>query len=295
VPQSMTGYGRGDVTRFDRRFIVEIKSVNHRYNEISVRLPRSLNPLEDTVRKMVAAAIKRGKTDVFITLESLSAADVKISVNRPLVSAYANALNEIKSLAGLSCDITLDNLTRLPDVLSIDKNIENESANAEISETLSQAVQEAIDAITQARLCEGQALAADILQKLEKIEDGAGHIADIAPNVALNYKAALKNKISAALDGANFDENRFIMEITLFADKACIDEELTRLKSHISQMKDVIAQTGSIGRGLDFLTQEMNREINTIASKANNLDITKLSVDMKSELEKIREQVQNIE
>jgi len=295
MPRSMTGYGRGDVTRLDRRFIVEIKSVNHRYNEVSVRLPRTLNQFEESVRKMVQTGMGRGKTDVYISFESFAADDVSIRLNKPLAEAYVNALQELKNFTPLSDSISLNILTRFPDMFIVEKNIVDEHASDEIWEVLSEAVTEALSDAASMKEREGAALTLDILQKLDSIESDTKFVSEKAPFVTAEYRARLKEKISAALSEANFDENRFIMEITLFADKTCIDEEITRLLSHIAQMRGILDGTDAVGRKLDFLLQEMNREVNTIASKTNNLEITNLSVNMKSELEKIREQAQNIE
>lgn len=295
MPRSMTGYGRGDVTRNNRRFIVEIKSVNHRYNEISVRTPRILNQFEDGVRKILTGEINRGKTDVYISFESFSAEDVSIKLNEPLANAYVNAITDMKSKFSLSDDLTVSLLTRFPDVLAVERNVNGDGISDELWDVLTEAVLIALNQFIGMRLREGVALTEDILLKLQKIDENVALIAQRAPLVAQEYNKRLRDKISAALSESNFDETRFIMEITLFADKSCIDEELTRLLSHISQMKSILNETDSVGRKLDFLTQEMNREINTIASKSNDLEITKISVELKSELEKIREQVQNIE
>jgi uncharacterized protein (TIGR00255 family) len=295
MPKSMTGYGRGDVTRYNRRFIVEIKSVNHRYNEISIRTPRIFNHLEEVIRKKLSEEITRGKVDVYITFETFSSDDVKIKYNAPLAQSYYTAINEMKEALSLPDDVTANMLTRFPDVLLVDKNVDDEQANNEMKEILLLAIDEALNTFIKMRVREGEALTSDILQKLDVIEENAKLVAERAPFVAEDYKTRLAEKINTALSGSGFDENRFIMEVTLFADKACIDEELTRLSSHISQMRLCFSQRDAIGRKLDFLTQEMNREINTIASKSNDIEITKIAVDLKSDLEKIREQIQNIE
>ena len=293
MPKSMTGYGRGEYICHARRFTVEIKSVNHRYNDISVRLPKALASFEDIVRKLVATVISRGKTDVFVSFESFSETDVSITLNEPLLRSYYTACQKAAEILEIHNDINMNTLVRLHDVFKLDK--EFVPCENEISEGLQAALSAALSMINEMKKTEGNALAKDIEHKLTLIEQDAAIIAEYAPGVALDYEKRLKDKLLNTLAGVSYDESRLIQEITMFADKSCIDEELTRLRSHISQMREILMESVSIGRKLDFLTQELNREINTIASKSNNLDITKLTVNMKSELEKIREQIQNIE
>lgn len=295
MPHSMTGFGRGDVTLFDRRFIVEIKSVNHRFNDISIKLPRTMNRFEEDIKKIILEKVSRGKTDVYISMESFSANDISINVNQTLADAYFEGLGILKSRYCLKDDITLSLMSKFSDIITIDKNITNEEAVSEIRQALSQAVQDAASSLIEMRKREGEHLKADILKKLVVIEERVMQVKQHAPIVAQDYRERLKAKINDALSEGDFDEKRFIMEVTLFVDKSCIDEEITRLLSHILQMRKILDEDDAIGRKLDFLTQEMNREVNTIGSKSNDLQITNYSVELKSELEKIREQIQNIE
>ncbi|MDR2899335.1 MAG: YicC family protein [Clostridiales bacterium] len=293
--KSMTGYGRGEYTDYNRKFVVEIKSVNHRYNDITVKMPRLMSAFEDEVRKTVASAVSRGKTDVYINYESVGDTDVSISVNEALADGYVKALEAIRQRYSLDDCINLNLIAKFPDVIYIDKNIDDDTQMAQIREVLMKAVNCAVENLTVMREKEGQALKSDILDKLNIISIWVGNINKKVPQVVENYKQRLSDRLKETLKDVNYDEGRLLMEITLFADRTCIDEELTRLKSHIEQMGHILGQNDSIGRKLDFLVQEMNREVNTIGSKAGDLEITQIVVDLKAEIEKIREQVQNIE
>jgi len=294
--QSMTGYGRGESFLYDRRFTVEIKSVNHRYNDLSIKLPRALNMFEDAVRKVITREVSRGKTDVYIGMETYSKEDIRINLNIPLADAYADQIKALIARYGLyPKELQVSSLLAYPDIFVIEKNPDNEKAQAEIWEGLEAALMYALLSFLNMRLREGKALYNDILEKKAYIEGLAGRVKARAPLVAAEYGDKLKQRLADAMAAPMIDETRLLTEIALMADRACVDEELTRLESHLSQLGAILDSREPSGRKLDFLVQEMNREVNTIASKSNDLEITKLAVELKSEVEKIREQVQNVE
>lgn len=292
--KSMTGYGRGECTMYERKFTVEIKAVNHRYNDITVKLPRAIMGFEDEIKKAISKKVFRGKLDVFVNFESFSQEDVNISVNEPLAKSYTETLRKLKSDLQLEGDVTIEMVSKFPDVITVDKNISNENTENEIRECLMKAVEDATDAFVAMREVEGETLKKNIIEKVAFVHDALQKIEERAPFVSKDYRARLEAKL-ADLDEIQVDESRLLTEVMLFADKACIDEEITRLHSHISQMYSIVEESVPVGRKLDFLVQEMNRETNTIGSKSNDIQITNHVVDIKSEIEKIREQIQNIE
>ena len=278
--KSMTGYGRGEYIQYDRKFIVEIKSVNHRYNDMTIKLPRTLAVYEDMVKKLLSKEIFRGKTDVYVYFETYSKKDIKIDFNEVLADGYYQTLTAMKERFSLNDNITLNLLSRFPDIISVEKATESEEEKQHIAETLTHACKEALKMFIAMREKEGAALKDDIYKKSLIIEEMVNKVKERAPMVAQEYRQRLTEKLAELLENT---------------DKACIDEELTRLYSHISQLRSIINETVPVGRKLDFLVQEMNREVNTIGSKSNDLDITNVIVSLKSEIEKIREQIQNIE
>ena len=292
--KSMTGYGRGECTMYERKFTVEIKAVNHRYNDITVKLPRAIMGFEDEIKKAISKKVFRGKLDVFVNFESFSQEDVNISVNEPLAKSYTETLRKLKSDLQLEGDVTIEMVSKFPDVITVDKNISNENTENEIRECLMKAVEDATDAFVAMREVEGETLKKNIIEKVAFVNDALQKIEERAPFVSKDYRARLEAKL-ADLDEIQVDESRLLTEVMMFADKACIDEEITRLHSHISQMYSIVEESVPVGRKLDFLVQEMNRETNTIGSKSNDIQITNHVVDIKSEIEKIREQIQNIE
>ena len=292
--KSMTGYGRGECTMYERKFTVEIKAVNHRYNDITVKLPRAIMGFEDEIKKAISKKVFRGKLDVFVNFESFSQEDVNISVNEPLAKSYTETLRKLKSDLQLEGDVTIEMVSKFPDVITVDKNISNENTENEIRECLMKAVEDATDAFVAMREVEGETLKKNIIEKVAFVNDALQKIEERAPFVSKDYRARLEAKL-ADLDEIQVDESRLLTEVMLFADKACIDEEITRLHSHISQMYSIVEESVPVGRKLDFLVQEMNRETNTIGSKSNDIQITNHVVDIKSEIEKTREQIQNIE
>ena len=290
--RSMTGYGRGENLANDRKFTVEIKSVNHRYNDISIKLPRSMNPLEDKIKKVLMKDIFWGKTDVYINFETIASEDVSIKFNEALADAYFEKLNVIKERYGVTSPDMLSLIAKYPDVVTSEKVQSDEDV---LWETLLPALEEAKDKFVAMRTVEGEALKNDILLKNEKIAGFVNEIKGRTDLVAEEYRGKLIQRITDVLGEVEIDEQRILTEVTIYADRGCIDEEVTRLESHIVQLKKILEDGGVAGRKLDFLIQEMNRESNTIASKSNDITITNITIELKSEIEKIREQVQNIE
>ncbi len=290
--RSMTGYGRGENLANDRKFTVEIKSVNHRYNDISIKLPRSMNPLEDKIKKLLMQDIFRGKTDVYINFETLASEDVSIKFNEALADAYFEKLNVIKERYNVESNDVLSLIAKYPDVVTSEKVQSDEDV---LWDTLLPALTEAREKFVGMRITEGEALKNDILLKNEKIAAMVAQIKKRTDLVAEEYRTKLMARLADVLGEVEIDEQRILTEVTIYADRGCIDEEVTRLESHIAQLKKILEDGGIVGRKLDFLIQEMNRESNTIASKSNDITITNITIELKSEIEKIREQVQNIE
>lgn len=289
--KSMTGYGQGKYTNEGRDYTVEIKAINHRYNDITVKLPRYLNFLEDTIRKYISNTLNRGKIDVYISLKNMSEKGREIKVDRLLAGMYVKELREVAKEYELDDDITATSVLRFPDVFAV----ENESLEDLYWNELKNALDDALANINKARSLEGERLANDIRSRLDKISEIIPIVEDASKKLLDEYKTKLENRINELNANEIIDESRLGVEIVLFADKSSICEEITRLKSHIESFKDMLNVEGPIGKKIDFLIQEMNRETNTIGSKANSLGITKYVIEMKNELENIREQIQNIE
>ena len=290
--RSMTGYGRGENFANDRKFTVEIKSVNHRYNDISIKLPRSMNPLEDKIKKFLMKEIFRGKTDVYINFETMAEDDVNIKFNQALADAYFEKLKVIGERYNASTGDLMGLIARFPDVITSEKVQEDEDV---LWSTLLPALEEALEKFLSMRTVEGEALKKDLLAKNDKIVALVSGIKERTDLVAEEYRTKLLQRINDVLGEVEIDEQRILTEVTVYADRGCIDEEVTRLESHIVQLSSILEKGGVAGRKLDFLIQEMNREANTIASKSNDIFITNTTIELKSEIEKIREQVQNIE
>jgi len=296
----MTGYGRGECTMYDRKFVVELKSVNHRYNELNIRLPRVLNALEDKIRKRILSEVHRGKTEVFIQFETLSKKDLKVHFSEALCDAYVEIYKQIKSRYGLTDDLSLPVLLRIPDVITAEKDLSDDTAAKELWEAVCGALETALAAFISMRELEGGHLAEDLVGKARELQKMSLSLTERAPLVVKEHEQRLMERIqdNPLLKDVEIDQNRLITELSLFADKCCIDEELIRLRSHLSQLSAILSdrqETTGVGRKLDFLVQEINREINTIGSKSNDLTITQIIVEMKSQTEKIREQIQNLE
>ena len=290
--KSMTGYGRAVETVNGREFTVELRSVNNRYLDCSVKLPRSLAFAEEAVKQAVKVTISRGKVDVFITVRSEGASDVKITLNAAMVEGYLSAMKQMVSDYGVQDDISVSVISRMPEVFSVEKP---EVDEAQLLEDLMHVVEQALAAYDTMRAAEGRVLENDlrsrgntILELVSKVEAGNGQ-------TVVDYRTRLYNKLQEVLANTSIDESRILTEAAIFADKVAVDEETVRLRSHLAQMNNMLTTGGAIGRKLDFLLQEMNRESNTIGSKCSDVRLARIVVDIKAELEKIREQTQNIE
>lgn len=289
----MTGYGKGEYENELYRFKIEIKSVNHRYNDISIRMPRHILYLEETIKKAIKEYILRGKVDVFINLEYVNNTAVDIDVDINLARAYKIALEDLKKELGLEDNIRLNNILGVPEIIKMEKKDIDEEL---ILDSLNKSLHIALEEINHMKVSEGKVLKKDILTKLDTIEENLNIIENRAPKIVLEYKSRLSQRIKELLDNNTLlDEDRLNNEVAFFADKSSIDEEIVRIKSHIIQFRSILDEENTVGRKLDFLIQELNREINTIGSKANDETITKQVIELKAELEKIREQIQNIE
>ncbi|WP_027623402.1 YicC/YloC family endoribonuclease [Clostridium lundense] len=290
--KSMTGFGRATFEDSSRSFIVEIKTVNHRYCDINIRMPKSLISFEDKIRATIQEKIARGKVDVFITLNTYDKKDVRTTLNESLAESYLSCLKGIKEKYNVIDDISVSLIARFPEVISLQQQEED---GEELWNSLSIPLRESIELLFNMREREGLKLQENIIDKCNKIKCIVDKIEERAYLVPINYKEKMNARIKELLDDNQIDENRIAMEIAVFADKACIDEELVRLNSHLIQMNETLNLSEPVGRKLDFIVQEMNREVNTIASKANDLEITNLALNIKNEIEKIREQIQNVE
>lgn len=291
--RSMTGFGRANSEEgSSRNFIIEIKSVNHRFLDLNVKLPRTMISLEERVRKLLNENLNRGKVDVFINYKNYEKADCQAKLNANLAESYLKCLMEIQSRYELKNDISVSLLSRFPEVIYLEEKEENFD---EIWQEILPLLESSIKNLKSMREIEGEKLKRDILSKCDIIKIHLDKIEEKSPKVVEDYRNKLEDRIKELTQNMNFDENRLNMEVAIFADKASIDEEITRLNSHINQVRDTLELNEPIGRKLDFLVQEMNREANTIASKSSDIDITNLVLNIKNEIEKIREQVQNIE
>lgn len=290
---SMTGFGRGEVQGEGKQFNIELKSINHRYMDINIRLPRIFTYLEDNIRQVIKRYIKRGRIEVFINYKNLDGKDIQVTADIPLIQQYINALDEIHDTFKVEKNIDVTTIAKLPDVFKVDKKEEDEE---KVWTLLEKALIIALEDLVKMRETEGNKLREDLVKRIEIIGDLMDKVEQKSPKVVLEYKERLKKRIKDIMDeGIDIDKEKIAMEVALFADKSNITEEIIRFNSHIIQFKSSIMEDDAIGRKLDFIIQEMNREVNTIGSKSNDLVISNLVVEIKSELEKIREQVQNIE
>ena len=293
--RSMTGYGRGECTLHNRKFVVEIKSVNSRYNDITIKAPRSLNEYEEKILSILKKEILRGKTDLYISFESYAKSDVRVVLNESLADEYYRNLKLLKHKYNINEEVSLTLLTKFPDVLSTQENAYNSDAQEEMQEALEIALKSALEKFLKMRKKEGIFLAEDILKRLSTIDNLITKVSEKLPYLEENYKNKMMTRINELVSNQNIDEGRVLTEIAIFCEKTCISEELTRLESHIIQMQEILLESFSIGKKMDFVVQEMNREVNTIASKVSDIEIKRYSLELKNEIEKIREQVQNIE
>ena len=290
--KSMTGYGRSEVSRDDRKVLVEIKSVNHRFLELGIKIPRKLNYLDAEIRNVCKDTLERGKVDVFVTYENLGEGDESIRYNKDLAKQYFDAYSQISEDLGTENDIKTSHLMRSPDVITIESGEDDEE---EVKSIVMEALVDALNELVASRTAEGERLKADVLAKLESIKENVAFIEEKSPVIVDEYKEKINEKIRELLDDNQIDEARITQEVTMFADKISVDEEIVRLKSHVDSMIEAFDEEGAIGRRLDFITQEMNREANTTLSKTTDKDISEVAITLKTDIEKVREQIQNIE
>ncbi len=290
--KSMTGFGRAEAVTKEWKITVELKSVNHRYLDLNIKMPRKLNLFEGQIRNLMKTYMQRGKVDVFITYEDYTAGSVALKYNRGLASEYMNYLKEMEEEFQLKNDITAAMLSRYPEVLTMEEQPVNEE---ELWSRMEEPLNEACRKFAETREREGENLKNDLLIKLEGLDQMVAKVEERSPMVVQAYREKLETKVHELLEDAQMDDNRIAAEVVLFSDKICNDEETVRLHSHIRGMKNILTEKEGIGRKLDFMAQEMNREANTILSKSNDLEVSNIAIDLKTEIEKIREQIQNIE
>lgn len=290
--KSMTGYGRAVETVNGREFTVEVRSVNNRYLDCTVKMPRSVSFAEDSVKQMVKASVSRGKVDVFISINSETASDVQISLNKPVLEGYLNAMRQMSEEYGIVNDISVTALAKMPDVFVVDKPDTDEE---QLKTDLLRVVGDAIASYNAMRATEGTALENDLRSRGNTILNLIAQVEQASPQTVADYRRRLEEKMHEILQDKALDESRILTEAAIFADKVAVDEETVRLRSHLEQMNTMLDAGGAVGRKLDFLIQEMNREANTTGSKCTDVKIARIVVEIKAELEKIREQTQNLE
>ena len=290
--KSMTGFGRCEAEKGQRKFTVEIKAVNHRYLDVGIKMPKKLNFFESAIRALLKDYIQRGKVDVFITYEDTAESRMVLKYNGELAGEYLRYLRQMAASFGLEDDIKVSALSRYPEVFTMEEQGVDEQ---EIWEGLREALCGAAQQLVETRIAEGENLRRDIAGKLEGMKRGVDFVEERSPKIVAQYRAKLEDKVRELLADSQIDGGRIAAEVTIFADKICTDEETVRLRSHIEHMQATLEEGGSIGRKLDFIAQEMNREANTILSKANDLEVSNAAIDLKTEIEKVREQIQNIE
>lgn len=290
--KSMTGFGRCEVAEGERKYTVEIKSVNHRYLDVNIKMPKKLNFFESSIRNELKNYVQRGKIDMFITYEDFSESNICIKYNKDIAAEYLAYLKSMAEEFGLDNDIRVSSLSRYPEVFSMEEQTVDEE---EIWNGLVKAVRGAAQGFADTRIKEGENLSKDLISKLDGMLEHVAFIEERSPQIMEEYKKKLYEKVQDFLTDVSYDESRLMTEVTIYADKVCVDEEIVRLRSHIETMKQALTDGGSIGRKLDFIAQEMNREANTILSKANDLAISNRGIELKTEIEKVREQIQNIE
>ena len=291
--KSMTGFGRCEVQDESRKFTVEMKSVNHRYLDANIRMPKKLNFFETAIRSLLKQSVQRGKVDIFIAYEDLSEQQVSLKYNEVLAAEYLSYFEKMQEKFSLENDIRVSTLSRYPEVLTMEEQAVDEE---ELWKGLKKALDGAIRQFVETRTSEGEHLREDLIEKLDNMLKLVGCIEERSPQIIAEYRDKLETKVKELLADTQIEDGRIAAEVVIFADKICTDEEVVRLKSHIVHMKDTLVSDDSgIGRKLDFIAQEMNREANTILSKANDLEISNIGIELKTEIEKVREQIQNIE
>ena len=290
--KSMTGFGRCEITEGQRKFTVELKGVNHRYLDVNIRMPKNLSFFESSIRNLLKQYVQRGKVDIYITYEDTSENQVSLKYNVKLAEAYLAYGRQMQEMFGLENDIRVSTLSRYPEVLTMEEQAADEE---ELWAGLEKALKGAFAQFVETRTVEGENLKNDILTKLDEMLALVDYIETRSPEIVAEYRTKLENKVRELLCDTQMDESRIAAEVVIFADKICTDEETVRLKSHIGHMKSTLDEKEGVGRKLDFIAQEMNREANTILSKANDLEVSNHAIDLKTGIEKVREQIQNIE
>lgn len=290
--KSMTGFGRCEILQGSRKFTVEMKAVNHRYFDVGIKMPKKLSFFETSIRGVLKQYVQRGKLDVFVTYEDFTEETAVLNYNESIAGEYVKYFRQMAETFGLENDIRVSSLAHCPEVLTMEEQTIDEE---EIWAGLKKAVEGACEQFVAARAREGEALKTDLLDKLERMDENVTLIETRYPQIVAEYRQKLEEKVKELLADVQIDEGRIASEVVIFSDKICTDEETVRLRSHITTMKEALISGGAIGRKLDFIAQEMNREANTILSKANDLKTSNVAIDLKTEIEKVREQIQNIE
>lgn len=290
--KSMTGFGRSEISEGQRKISVEMKSVNHRYLEVGIKMPKKLNVFEARIRDVLKQYANRGKIDIFISYEDLTENKVLLKYNEDIAVEYMQIFDKMAEKFDISKDITVAGLSRYPEVITMEDMPIDED---ELWHFIEKAVRQACEQFVNTRIIEGENLKKDLLSKLDNMSEIVAFIEKRSPEIMKEYRSKLENKVAELLKDTTIDENRIATEVIIYADKICVDEETVRLRSHIDHAKKCLFEEGGIGRKLDFIAQEMNREANTILSKANNIDISNKAIELKTEIEKVREQIQNIE
>ncbi len=291
--KSMTGFGRCEVMEGDRRFTVEMKGVNHRYLDTNIRMPKKLNFFETSIRSLLKKSVQRGKIDIFITYEDLTESQMTLKYNETLAGEYLSYFKRMAEAFSLENDIRVSSLSRYPEILTMEEQALDEE---ELWKGLKKALDGAVAQFVETRGTEGENLRDDLTGKLDGVLKLVGYIEERSPQILAEYREKLTTKVRELLADTQIEDNRIAAEVVIFADKICTDEEVVRLRSHVEHMKEtLLSEENGIGRKLDFIAQEMNREANTILSKANDLEISNAGIELKTEIEKIREQIQNIE
>ena len=290
--KSMTGFGRCEVSEGDRKMTVEMKSVNHRYLDVAIKMPKKLNYFESAIRSLLKTYMQRGKVDIFITYEDLSENNVALRYNKEIAAEYLKYLNQMAEEFGLEQDVKVGALSRYPEVLVMEEVQDDEE---ELWKMLEQALKGACEQFVETRVKEGENLKRDLLGKLDELLAHVDYVEERSPQIVAEYRTKLEDKVKELLADTQIEESRIASEVTIFADKICVDEEIVRLRSHIEHTRATLEEKDSVGRKLDFIAQEMNREANTFLSKANDLEISNHAIELKTGIEKVREQIQNIE
>ena len=290
--KSMTGFGRSEIVKGNRKISVEIKSVNHRYLEAGIKMPKKLNVFESRMRDLLKKNATRGKIDIFINYEDDSESQVNLKFNQNIADEYMAIFNNMSEKYNLKNDMTVGGLARFPEVITMDEVQEDEE---ELWHFIEEAMKAALEQFVNTRILEGENLKKDLLGKLDHMEELVAFVEKRSPEIMKEYRSKLESKVKELLGDTTIDESRIATEVIIYADKICVDEETVRLRSHIEHARKCLNEDGGIGRKMDFIAQEMNREANTTLSKANDIEISNAAIDLKTEIEKVREQIQNIE